>query len=271
MNYKRPEELCIIFNNIKPVYKRTGDGAICNTCLKKYFYKNIMNECYMCKNVSKIVLHTENGPICSKCYEKHFRPTKICSKCGRNSIIKKIVGGEYICKFCYINNNKKICSLCVKNKQIAKIDNDEIICKECYQQQYSRPVKLCKKCNKIKEFHTKKNVFNMCNSCYTKWRIENDQRFVVIDRLRKRLKSAFKVFSKNGKIKKSKEYGIYFEAILKHIGPCPGKCEDFHIDHVTPLHLFNFNNPDEIKKAFAPENHQWLKKEENLRKGGRLL
>ena len=30
-------------------------------------------------------------------------------------------------------------------------------------------------------------------------------------------------------------------------------------------------NKEEIKKAFAPENHQWLLAKENLKKGGKVF
>jgi hypothetical protein len=34
----------------------------------------------------------------------------------------------------------------------------------------------------------------------------------------------------------------------------------------VPLSAFSFNDPFEIWAAFHPENHRWLKKEENLSK-----
>jgi len=65
--------------------------------------------------------------------------------------------------------------------------------------------------------------------------------------------NAFHRYSKNGKVKPSREYGIDYEAIFKHIGPCPGK--GWEIDHIIPLALFNLDDPEQVKKAFAPENH----------------
>jgi len=62
----------------------------------------------------------------------------------------------------------------------------------------------------------------------------------------------------------SDEYGIDYEAIVKHLGPCPG--EDWWIDHIIPVAAFNFDDHDEVRAAFAPENHQWLPKIENIRK-----
>jgi hypothetical protein len=60
------------------------------------------------------------------------------------------------------------------------------------------------------------------------------------------------------------------DAIIKHLTPFPKDRENYHIDHIKPLCSFDFNDPEQIKEAFAPENHQWLTIEENLKKGGRF-
>jgi len=44
---------------------------------------------------------------------------------------------------------------------------------------------------------------------------------------------------------------------------------DWNIDHIIPLCKFNLEDPDEIKVAFAPGNHQWLLAKDNLSKGGK--
>lgn len=90
-------------------------------------------------------------------------------------------------------------------------------------------------------------------------------------RLRHRLREAFKRFSKNGKVGTSKDYGIDWNAILENLGPCPGNLKDYHIDHIRPLSLFDFDNPEQVKQAFAPNNHQWLRKEENLKKHNKII
>ena len=61
-------------------------------------------------------------------------------------------------------------------------------------------------------------------------------------------------------------------AIAQHIGPHPntlGIEGEFQIDHVKPLSSFNLSDPEQIKEAFASENHQWLTAEENLKKGSK--
>ncbi len=100
-------------------------------------------------------------------------------------------------------------------------------------------------------------------------RLHSDPKFAVICRLRNRLRKAFMRYSTKGKVKPSREYGIDYEAIFEHLGPCPGN--GWEIDHIIPLSLFDFNDPEQVKKAFAPENHQWLPKIDNIRKGNLLI
>ncbi len=88
--------------------------------------------------------------------------------------------------------------------------------------------------------------------------------------LRGRFLKAVKHYTKTGKIRKSKDYGIDYDKIINHLKPFPADTSLYHIDHIKPLRSFNLEDPDEIKKAFAPENHQWLLAEENLKKGGKL-
>ncbi|HLD91318.1 MAG TPA: hypothetical protein VI911_09935 [Patescibacteria group bacterium] len=61
-------------------------------------------------------------------------------------------------------------------------------------------------------------------------------------------------------------YGITIQSIIDHLGPCSGDRKLYHIDHIKPLSSFELSQETEIQKTFAPENHQWLKIEENLSK-----
>lgn len=84
-------------------------------------------------------------------------------------------------------------------------------------------------------------------------------------KLRALLRHAFNSYSTIGKCKFSIKYGVDFQAICEHLGEKPAN--GYHIDHIRPLASFNFDNPEQVKQAFAPENHQWLTAEENLAKG----
>lgn len=86
-------------------------------------------------------------------------------------------------------------------------------------------------------------------------------------RLRCLLNAALKRYTKGGKTNPSKKYGINYKKIINHLKPFPADITKYHIDHIKPLYSFNLENPEEVKKAFAPENHQWLSASDNLSKG----
>jgi len=49
----------------------------------------------------------------------------------------------------------------------------------------------------------------------------------------------------------------------------PGDARDYEIDHVRPLAGFNLRVPEQVAAAFAPSNHQWLRRSANRAKGAR--
>ncbi len=102
---------------------------------------------------------------------------------------------------------------------------------------------------------------------YVKNKRRTDEKFNRMERLRWSLNKAFKHYSKTGKAYNSKKYGINFQGICEHLGPKPEG--NFQIDHIRPLRSFDFDNLEQVREAFAPENHQWLTAEENQRKGGK--
>ena len=68
----------------------------------------------------------------------------------------------------------------------------------------------------------------------------------------------------------SKKYGIDWKKVIEHLKPFPENIGDFEIDHIIPLHTFDLNYPEQVKKAFAPENLQWLLRIENRKKSGKM-
>jgi len=102
-------------------------------------------------------------------------------------------------------------------------------------------------------------------------RFRTNLNFAIADRLRRSLNHAFTNYSKHGKIMSSQKYGIDWKEIIEHLKPFPENIGDFEIDHIIPLHTFDLTNPDEVKKAFATSNLQWLLREDNRRKSGKIL
>ncbi len=122
----------------------------------------------------------------------------------------------------------------------------------------------------------KENI-NQRNGKHSKERRLIDTNFNITIRLRNGLWKAFKKYTRTGKIMSSKKYGIDYKAIIEHLKPFPQDISKYHIDHIKPLCSFSFintdgtTNLDEVKTAFAPQNHQWLTIQENLSKSGRMI
>ena len=100
-------------------------------------------------------------------------------------------------------------------------------------------------------------------------RYSQDENYNIICKLRGRLNKVLKKYTKTGKIMFASKYGINYKSIIEYLKPFPEDLSKYHIDHIKPLCSFNLENPEEIKIAFAPENHQWLLAEENMSKGGK--
>lgn len=99
---------------------------------------------------------------------------------------------------------------------------------------------------------------------HRKRRLATDPYFALVDRLRGRVRRAL-----GRKSKRSRDLGIDYAAIAAHLGPCPGDVKEWHVDHVRALSFYNLRDPEQVRAAFAPTNHQWLPAVENIRKGGR--
>ncbi len=111
---------------------------------------------------------------------------------------------------------------------------------------------------------------NQMKLIYMKNKIKNNKSYHIQLLIRRRLLHALTRYTKLGKITTADKYGINYKAIIEHLKPFPQNILKYHIDHIKPLCSFNLEDPNQIKEAFAPENHQWLLVEENLRKGGKL-
>ena len=138
--------------------------------------------------------------------------------------------------------------------------------RRCYQKTYIRPKELCSVCRKVKSVKKRIDSNPLCGACYVNLRYNTDELFRLKRNLRGELLHAFKAYSFGGKKRHAKQYGIDYKKILDHLGPCPGERGRYHIDHIFPLSAFNFDDPIQVRAAFAPENHQWLPAYDNLSK-----
>lgn len=100
-------------------------------------------------------------------------------------------------------------------------------------------------------------------------RIKKDVQFKIRSRLRHRIIDAFTRQTSTGKLVSCKDYRINISEILqKLISTLPKdyKEKEYHIDHIRPLCSFDLTDTEQVIIAFSPDNHQWLTKEENLKK-----
>lgn len=215
---------------------------------------------------------------------------KICTKCNilkpeTSTYFAKNKYGKYVarCKLCdteynknYREKNKEGLS---ENKKEYYIKNSEIIInrskqryienlddKKEYDRKRNIKTKRARQVRAKNYYQENKERIKRKNNNYTINRYKTDEIFSTKMKLRHRLTEAFKRYSKNGKVGSSKDYNINWQLIIEYLGPCPGERAEYHIDHIIPLSMFDFDDFKQVELAFAPENHQWLKKEENLRK-----
>ena len=116
---------------------------------------------------------------------------------------------------------------------------------------------------KIRGYLKKPEVKERRNKNHNKRR-QIDDNFKILLNLRGRVNFVLKHFTTTGKIYSSNKYGINYKAIIEHLSPFPEDINNYEIHHIKPLFTFNFINPDgstnldEIKIAFAPQNHKLL-------------
>ncbi|CAK0757044.1 hypothetical protein CCP1ISM_60047 [Azospirillaceae bacterium] len=141
----------------------------------------------------------------------------------------------------------------------------EAIRKRCYQKHADKRREYKKEYyRKNRELEIQKAVIR------NKEKKDSDPNYAIAQRLRYRVKAALRNYVISGIVLYSEL--IDYKAIIEHLKPIPENLSLYHIDHIKPLCSFKFVEKDgslnleEIKKAFSPENHQWLLAEENRRK-----
>lgn len=244
--------------------------VVCNSCFRELCVcvkcgakrdgnKSPLMLCRKCLNRSKKERYKE------KILERCGKPLETCKFCDKERVIDKTFNDLNICNSCYKGRGKtpQECSVCGKTRRVENWQDKKPVCKRCYKS----PPKKCYECGQEKVIKKNTKVGPLCDNCYMKDKAKNDERFYVKQKLRTRLSQCLREWSITGKTKTSDEYGVNYTKIVEQLGSCPGNREDYHIDHIFPLIAFNFNDLRHIAIAFSPENHQWLKSEENLKKG----
>lgn len=186
--------------------------------------------------------------------------------CEKNKETNKIKKHEY-----YINNKKRYNK---NSKELYKKNKDKPEFKEkrrVYMKGYCEKNKEKRKAYGKKYYDEHKKERKAYANEHKKRRKKEDIDFKLKVNLSSRLLTAFKKYTKTGKIMSSKEYGINYKDIIEHLKPFPKDIENYDIDHVIPLSKFELTNKEQVKRAFAPNNHKWLTKEANRSKGNKLV
>ena len=211
-----------------------------------------MNICRKCNIKKELLLFNKDkrsksgfSNTCKECYNLYLKEYRKKTSCRKKYYYQNREKSIEYSKQWY-RNNKKRKQKTDKKRYEDKYDEIRAEAKDYYK----------KNSTKIKKKTAE----------YKRNRYIIDKEFRIKSRLRHRLSEAFRRYSKNGKVLSSKDYDINYNKIFSYIGKCPGNLKNYHIDHIIPLCVFNFDNKDHVKIAFLPENHQWLEKKANLKK-----
>ncbi len=143
-----------------------------------------------------------------------------------------------------------------KNKKEIKENNnkpEDIVRRKAYDKKRSKIIGLREKVNKR-----------------DKQRRKIDKSYHIQCRIKCNFRQAMKRYSTTGKTMPKNKY-LDMPAIIKKLTPFPKDRDKYEPDHIIPLSWFNHNDKKEISWAWEPCNLQWLKKEENSRKGNRYI
>jgi hypothetical protein len=165
----------------------------------------------------------------------------------------------------YRSRNPEKIKIWSKRNYLAHTEKIIQSAKEYYKKNRDKKLQYSKKYRKENIDKVRAYYRRRSNNLYQK-----DINFNLRSRISSRVNIAARLYFKNGKkIKPKAEYGIDLDAIIKHLSPAPSPLNIYHIDHIRPLCSFDLTKEEQIKEAFAPENHQWLLIRENESKASR--
>lgn len=213
---------------------------------------------YYFKNKDKILAKRKQRYQKNK--EKELEKAKEYRKNNRECLI------EYQAEF-YKQNKEKVLA---RRKRYYEQNKEKELLKRKQRYEQNKEKELSRKKEyrinnkeKIKEYH--KNHRDRKNLLY-KERRENDNSFLIAERIRSSFKKMMSVYSKTGKIYSIRKYDIDINAIVEHLGQKPQDGKQYDIDHIFPVSAFDLENPEHIRLCWHPDNLQWMEHIENIRK-----
>lgn len=297
---------CFVCKETKPItefgkYSKSYDGinTRCKSCKRedKKLRKNKLSTrrvqitvlyCPDCKTYidKNDMCHTVYGNVCKQCHEKRKEfIQKVNRSISYNINVDEYlldVGDKFSINFDLIESTVKL-EKYIKN-QICIINRQELpkkyvefqVCNKCG---YNKPIKQYKpnkNCNTGFE--------KICKSCINSQpkkkrdrskeykrdleRMKTDSEYRIKKLVRSSIRDSFRQIGKKKEFP-TKAYGIDFSLIYSHIGDRP--YPDYHLDHIIPTALFDFNDNEHIRLAHLPENLRWIPASENLSKQDTIL
>lgn len=205
-----------------------------------------MKECKRCLVVKELTEFTKNS-------RKADGLCIYCKSCTRASVKKSYWSDAE--KSRNISKQKRVrnaIEISKKSKEYYRINKDKI--NKSQAEYRNRPDVKEKTKKRIREWEQNKR--------------QSDSKYVMTKNLRAYIRNVFKRYSKNGKLKTCKDYGIEFNTIFSKVGARPS--ENHELDHIIPITKFDLDNPEHVRLAHLPCNLQWLAKIDNKKKSNSI-
>ncbi len=237
---------------IREKYKKR---SYCQECNKEYKKEYCQNNQERIKEKGKKYREMNKEKI-KKRQEEYNNKPKVKER-------KKKYNKDYNKRY-YPENKEKISKIGKK----YRLENVGEISKrrEKYEKEYNQRFEVKERKKKYnKDYYWRNKIIEReRNKKYIKDRKRTDEGFKLKCNIRCYFNKALNRFTKTGKIMSSKKYGVDYKGIIEHLKPLPNNLKEYDIHHIKPLFTFNFINKDgstnleEVKRAFAPENHKLM-------------
>lgn len=248
-----------------------------------------MTYCVDCKEyVDKVdIEHSKYGNVCKKCHMKRKDFIKKISRCIVNGInvdeylldVDDIFSIDFNTIDKEYEENNKIRGIICRWNRYSKIKHivEFQTCNKCgitkhilnYRTNKYRNTgfeKICKTCDAKKRKGKKRDRTNEYKK--ESERIKTDPEYRIRKSIKGAIRSAFRQIGKKKEFPTA-AYGIDFAAIFSHIGSRPS--EEYQLDHIIPVVMFDFTNPEHVKLAHVPENLRWLLASANSSKQDKII
>jgi len=172
-------------------------------------------------------------------------------------------------------NKSGLCGRCATKKWM--IENPERFYKltrECYLRDKDKFDKIKKdhylnnkqdyKDKAKRSYEENKEEIAKRHLAYANRRYREDESFRIRKQLGSALSMVVRGYIKTGKVRNPmRKFDIDWEGIIKVLSPIPKDRNKYQIDHIIPLYKFDLSQIEQVRIAFAPENHRWLLAKEN--------